>query len=70
MEFFIKTKPEFKEHFQTGMQLTLSMGERLVEVTITKIEDINIFLKATGEDAKYLQSLFEEKTSTFSMNIH
>lgn len=69
MEFFIKTKPEHREHFQIGMQIQLSMNERLIWFTITKIEEENVFLKSI-EDEKYLETLFEEKTRSFSMNIH
>lgn len=67
MKFFIKTKSEFKETLQTGTQLKLSMNERFVWVTIAEIEKDKVFFEATGDDEKYLQSLFEEKVNSFSI---
>jgi hypothetical protein len=67
MEFYIKTRPEFIDSYQVGIEIKLSMGDRFIWVTVSKIEDDNVFIKAIGKDEIYLQSLLEEKTSTFSI---
>jgi hypothetical protein len=67
MEFFFRNKPEFVKYYQIGMQLELSMGEKLIWVTVSKIVDDAVFFKTNGEDEKYLEDLFEEKFQSFSI---
>lgn len=61
MEFYLKVNPQAKNYLKTGNELQISIAEKLMWVTVTRIEEDKVFLKVTGENEKYLESLYEKK---------
>lgn len=50
--------PKAKDVLRPGNELRITLGEKDIWVTVIRFEEDKIFVKAEGEDEKYLQDLY------------
>ncbi|RYI30499.1 hypothetical protein EVU96_08785 [Bacillus infantis] len=67
MKFYVKLKTEHIKDLSIGTEMTITMGEKLIDVTVTDLKDDKVFIETDGEHEEYLKTLFEYKVNSFSM---
>lgn len=67
LRFYVKLKPEYIKDISIGTEMAITMGEKLIDVTVTDLEDDKVFIETDKDHEEYLKTLFEYKVNSFSI---